>query len=94
MSELNDILIQLDKERIKKTEDRWTTGQGVRVENEFPQSDHPQPPTNTTTYTQANTFNTMKKQIRKKKISKKSKSERVSEKSISLSERLSIPVPK
>ena len=91
MSEWNDILIQLDKERIKRTENRWTSAQGVRVENEFPQTDFPQnelPPQDTTTYTHANTFNTMKKQVRKKKVSKKSKRERIADKSISLSERV------
>jgi hypothetical protein len=94
MNKWDDILIQLDKERIKRTEDRWTTGQGVRLENEFPQSDHPQnqlPPQDTTTYTHANTFNTMKRQVRKKKVSKKSKEQRIADKSISLAERVSIP---
>ena len=40
------------------------------------------------TYTHANTFNTMKKQVGKKKVSRKSKKERIADKSISLSERL------
>ena len=91
MSEWNDILIQLDKERIKRTENRWTSAQGVRVENEFPQSVSPQnelPPQDAITYTHANTFNTMKKQLRKKKVSKKSKRERIADKSVSLGERL------
>ena len=69
----------------------------LRTEDEFIQTDVPQgesPPQDTTTYTQANTFNTMKKQLRKKKVSKKSKKERIADKSISLSERLGCGTPK
>ena len=91
MSEWNDILIQLDKERIKRTANRWTSAQGFKLESEFPQSVSPTnefPPKDAVTYTQANTFNTMKKQIGKKKISKKSKKERIADKSVSLAERL------
>ena len=47
-------------------------------ENEFP-------PQDATTYTP---FSTIKKQVRKKKVSKQSKKERISAKSVSLAERL------
>ena len=60
-------------------------------EDESPQSVSPQnelPPQDAITYTHANTFNTMKKQLRKKKVSKKSKRERIADKSVSLGERL------
>ncbi len=63
----------------------------LKTEDEFIQTDVPpgeSPPKDTTTYTYANTFNTMKKQVRKKKVSKKSKKERIADKSISLAERL------
>ena len=91
MSEWNYILIQLDKERIKRTENRWTTAQGFKLESELPQSVSPQnefPPQDAIIYTHANTFNTMKKQVRKKKVSRKSKRERIADKSVSLGERL------
>ena len=90
-SEWNDILIQLDKERITRTENRWTSAQGVRVENEFPQTDFPQnelPPQDTTTYIPPTSFDTIKNQVRKKKVSRKSKKERIADKSVSLAERL------
>ena len=63
----------------------------LKTEDEFIQTDVPQgesPPQDATTYTYANTFNTMKKQVRKKKVSRKSKKERIADKSVSLSERL------
>ena len=63
----------------------------MKTEDEFPQSVSPQnelPPQDAITYTHANTFNTMKKQVRKKKVSKKSKRERIADKSVSLGERL------
>ena len=69
----------------------------LKTEDEFIQTDVPQgepSPKDATTYTYANTFNTMKKQLRKKKVSKKSRSERIADKTVSLSERLSIPRPK
>ena len=49
-------------------------------ENEFP-------PQDATTYTP---FSTIKKQVRKKKVSKKSKKERISDKSVSLAKRVRI----
>ena len=52
----------------------------MKTEDEFP-------PQDAITYTHANTFNTMKKQVGKKKVSRKSKKERIADKSISLSER-------
>ena len=63
----------------------------MKTEDESPQSVSPQnelPPQDAITYTHANTFNTMKKQVRKKKVSKKSKRERIADKSVSLGERL------
>jgi hypothetical protein len=51
-----------------------------KTENEFP-------PQDATTYTP---FSIIKKQVRKKQLSKKSKKERISAKSISLAERVEI----
>ena len=50
----------------------------MKTENEFP-------PQDAVTYTP---FSTIKKQVRKKKVSKQSKKERISAKSVSLAERL------
>ena len=63
----------------------------LKTEDEFIQTDVPQgesPPQDTPTYTYANTFNTMKRQVRKRKVSRKSKKERIADKSVSLAERL------
>ena len=63
----------------------------MKTEDESPQSVSPQnelPPQDAVTYTHANTFNTMKKQVRKKKVSRESIKERIAEKSVSLAERL------
>ena len=50
-------------------------------ENEFP-------PQDVTTYIPPISFDTIKKQVRKKKVSKKSKEQRIADKSVSLAERL------
>ena len=61
---------------------RWVVNRPLRMntENEFP-------PQDSVTYTHANTFNTMKKQVGKKKVSRKSKKERITDKCVSLAER-------
>ena len=45
-------------------------------------------PQDATTYTSATSFDTIKKQVRKKKVSRKPKKERIADKSVSLAERL------
>ena len=52
-----------------------------KTENEFP-------PQNSVTYIPPISFDTIKKQVRKKKVSRKSKRERIADKSISLAERV------
>jgi hypothetical protein len=88
MSEWNDILIQLNKDRFKRTEDRWTTAQGLRLENEFPDA-------NAVPYRQQvdpdinkPKISTITKQVRKKRVSKKSLKDRIADKSVSLAEGL------
>ena len=54
-----------------------------KTEDEFP-------PQDATTYTSATSFDTIKNQVRKKKVSRKSKKERIADKSVSLAERLGI----
>ncbi len=53
----------------------------MRTENEFP-------PEDAVPYTPASSFDTIKKQVKKKKVSRKPKKERISAKSVSLAERL------
>ena len=62
---------------------RWVNppSRNQKTENEFPSQD-------AVTYIPPTTFNTIKKQVRKKKVSKKSKEQRIADKSVSLAERL------
>ena len=90
MSEWDDILIQLDKERIKRTTDRWTTAQGLRLENEFPDANAVPYRKPTDPDTNKPKISTITKQVRKKRISRKSKKDRIADKSLSLAERLGI----
>jgi hypothetical protein len=88
MSDWNDILIQLDKERFRRTTDRWTTAQGLRLENEFPDA-------NAVPYRQQvdpdinkPNISTITTQVRKKRVSKRSKKDRIADKTASLAEGL------
>jgi hypothetical protein len=61
---------------------RWVNPQRKqKTEDEFPSRD-------SVTYVPPTTFDTIKKQVRKKKVSRKSKRERIADKSISLAERV------
>jgi len=86
MSEWNDILIQLDKERVKRTTDRWTTAQRLRLENEF--SDEVSYKMQTDPDNNKPSVLTITTQVKKKKVSKKSLKDRIADKSVSLAERL------
>jgi len=88
MSEWNDILIQLDKERFKRTTDRWTTAQGLRLENEFPDANAVPYGKQVDPDTNKPSVSTITKQLRKKRISKKPKKDRVAEKSVFLADRM------
>ena len=55
----------------------------MKTEDEFPPQDG-------TTYIPRTSFDTIKKQVGKKKVSQKSKRERIADKSVSLAERLGI----
>ena len=61
---------------------RWANPQSrMKTEDEFPSQD-------AVTYIPPISFDTIKKQVRKKKVSRKSKGERISAKRVSLAERL------
>ena len=62
-----------------------------KTESEFPYLAYSQsefPPQDAVTYIPPTSFNTIKKQVRKKKVSSKSKKERIADKSVSLAERV------
>ena len=71
--------------------DRWLNPpKKQKTESEFPSLAYPQnefPPQDAVTYPPPS-FSTMKKQVRKKKVSNKSKKERIADKSALLAERL------
>jgi hypothetical protein len=90
MTEWNDILTQLNKDRFKRTEDRWTTAKGLRLENEFSDADAIPYKKPTDPDINKPKFSTITTQVRKKKISKKSKKDRIAEKSVLLADRLTI----
>ena len=61
---------------------RWVNPPSrMKTEDEFPSQD-------AVTYIPLTSFDTIKKQVRKKKVSRKSLKDRVAEKSVSLAERL------
>jgi hypothetical protein len=88
MSEFDDILIQLDKERFKRTTDRWTTAQGLRLENEFSDANAVLYGKQVDPDINKPSGSTITKQLRKKRVSKKPKKDRVAEKSVFLADRL------
>ena len=62
-----------------------------KTESEFPYLAYPQnefPPQDAVTYVPPPSFSTIKKQVRKKRVSRKSKKERIADKFVSLAERL------
>ena len=87
MTDWNQMLVQLDKERLKRTSERWTSAQGLQSGNEFPEP-NAVPFGMTPSTPNATSFSTITKQVNKKRVSKKSKKERITAKSVSLSERL------
>jgi hypothetical protein len=88
MSEFDDILIQLDKERFRRTTDRWTTAQGLRLENEFPDANAVPYGKQVDPDINKPSVSTITTQLRKKRVSKKPKKDRVAEKSVFLADRL------
>lgn len=77
------MLEQLGKERLSPTMNRWTNPElrKLETEDEFPDKIG-------VTYIPPSQFDTIKKQVGKKKISKKPKKERIADKSVSIAERL------
>ena len=78
---------QVGKKNVIHRPSQWVYPTTIQTEDEFHTSDEIPYGVNPTT-PDATSFATIKKQVRKKGVSKKSKKERVSAKSVSLSERL------
>ena len=75
---------QVGKKNVTHRPSKWVYPTTIQTEDEFHTSD--EIPYRTTP--NATSFSTIKKQLRKKGVSKKSKKERITAKSVSLSERL------
>ena len=75
---------QVSKKNVIYAPSKWVYPTTTQTEDEFHTSD--EIPFGTTPH--ANSFATIKKQLRKKGVSRKSKKERITAKSVSLSERL------
>ena len=78
---------QVGKKYVTHRPSKWVYPATIQTEDEFHTSDEIPYGVNPTT-PDANSFATIKKQVRKKGVSKKSKKDRVSAKSISLVRRL------
>ena len=90
MSEWNDILVQLDRERFKTTGNRWTTAQGLRQENEFPDANGVPYGKQVDPDTNKPSVSTITTQVRKTKVSEKPLKDRIADKSVLLADRLTI----
>ena len=90
MSEWNDILIQLDRERFKRTGDRWTTAQGLGLENEFPDANAVPYGKQVDPDTNKPSVSTITRQVRKTKVSEKPLKDRIVDKSVLLADRLTV----
>ena len=78
---------QAGKKNVIYAPSQWVYPTTIQTEDEFQTSDEIPYGMNPTT-PDATSFSTIKKQVRKKGLSKKSKKERITAKSVSLSERL------
>ena len=85
MNDLDDILVQLGRTRFQPKSNRWVTLPELRSESEFPDTDMaPDQPHSHASVS----IRTITKQVRKKKLSKKSTKERIADKSVLLADRL------
>ena len=88
MRDLDDILVQLGSTRFQPKSHRWVTLPELRSESEFPDADVSPDQSHSHTSVSNLRFRTITKQVRKKKLSKKSTKERIADKSVLLADRL------
>ena len=94
MSEFNNILIQLDKKRFRRTTDRWTTAQGLRLKNELPDANAVPYGKQVDPDTNKPSVSTITTQVKKKKVSNKFKRDRIADVSVRLAEHMDFEIPK
>ena len=90
MSKFDDILIQLDRKRFRRTTDRWTTAKGLRLENELPDKNAVFYGKQVDPDTNKPSVSTITTQVKKKKVSNKFKRDRIADVSVRLADRLDI----
>ena len=88
MSEADVIFLQLAKTRFNPKSDRWVTLSELKSESEFSDSDVVPDQPHSHAFASNPSFPTITEQVRKKQVSKKSKKDRIVEKSLLLSARL------
>ena len=88
MNDLDDILVQLGRTRFQPKSNRWVTLPELRSESDFTDADVPPDQSHSHASVSNLTFRTITKQVRKKKLSKKSTKERIVDKSVLLADRL------
>ena len=88
MNELDDILVQLGRTRFQPKSNRWVTLPELRSESEFPDADVVPDQSHSHASVSNLRFRTITKQVRKKEVSRKSKRERIADKSVLLADRL------
>ena len=94
MNNLDGILVQLDRTRFHPKSDRWITLPELRSESEFYDTDGVPQEVHAQVSASDLSFSTVTTQVRKKRGSKKSKKDRIAEKSIGLAERVGFPASK
>ena len=90
MSEFNNILIQLDRKRFRRTTDRCTTAKGLRLKNEFPDANAVPYGKQVDPDTNKPSVSTITTQVKKKKVSNKSKGDRIADKTVLLADSVDI----
>ena len=94
MSKFDDILIQLDRKRFRRTTDRWTTAQGLRLKNELPDANAVPYRQQVDPDTNKPSVSTITTQVKKKKVSNKFKRDRIADVSVRLAEHMDFEIPK
>jgi hypothetical protein len=94
MSETDVILFQLDRSRFIPKSDKWVTLSELKSESEISDSDVVSDQPHSDSSASNMSFSTITEQVRKKRVSNKSKKDRIVQKSLLLSARLGKSPPK
>ena len=88
MTEWRNMCEQIGKTRYRRTHNKWINPNQYRTENEFPDVDAIPYGMTPPISPDATSFQVIKKQVRKRKLSKKTKKERIADKSVFLADKL------